>query len=109
MARRVFFAFDYRDVFKVNQVRRAGEFVGVAKAGFADASQWEQLKRRDPAVIKGAIDKALVGTSVTVVVVGPRTASRRGSRMSSTRPSLAATAFSVCFFRGSPATRSRLC
>lgn len=77
MARRVYFAFDYRDVFKVNQVRRAGEFVGVARAGFADASQWEQLKRKDDAVIKRAIDQALANTSVTVVCVGERTASRR--------------------------------
>ena len=30
MARRVYFAFDYKDVFEVNQIRRSGEFVGVA-------------------------------------------------------------------------------
>jgi hypothetical protein len=77
VARRVYFAFDYKDVFKVNQIRRAGEFVDVARAGFADASQWEQLKRKDDAVIKRAIDQALANTSLTVVCVGERTASRR--------------------------------
>lgn len=76
MARRVYFAFDYQDVFKVNQVRRAGEFVGVARAGFADASQWEKLKQLDRSVIKRAIDTSLINTSVTVVIVGGRTASR---------------------------------
>lgn len=77
MARRVYFAFDYQDVFEVNQIRRSGEFTGVAVAGFSDASQWEKLKRKSDDSIRRAIDKALIGTSVTVVCVGPRTASRR--------------------------------
>jgi MTH538 TIR-like domain (DUF1863) len=77
MARRVYFAFDYRDVFAVNQIRRAGEFVDVAVAGFSDASQWEKLKEKSDAVIARAIDTALLRTTVTVVCVGARTASRR--------------------------------
>ena len=77
MARRVYFAFDYQDVFEVNQIRNAGQFVDVEVAGFSDASQWEKLKERDDAVIKKAIDDTLVGTSVTVACIGARTASRR--------------------------------
>jgi hypothetical protein len=77
MARRVYFAFDYRDVFAVNQIRRAGQFLDVAVAGFTDASQWEKLKQKDDAVIRRAIDQALLRTTVTVACVGPRTASRR--------------------------------
>jgi hypothetical protein len=77
MARRVYFAFDYLDVFAVNQIRRSGQFVDVSVAGFTDASQWEKLKRKDDAVIRRAIDTALKNTSVTVVCIGPRTASRR--------------------------------
>lgn len=77
MARRVYFAFDYQDVFAVNQIRRAGQFVDVSVAGFTDASQWEKLKERDEAVIRAAIDNALINTSVTVVCVGARTADRR--------------------------------
>lgn len=77
MARRVYFAFDYRDVFEVNQIRRAGEFVDRAVAGFSDASQWEKLKQQDDAIIRKAIDDALVGTTVTVACVGERTANRR--------------------------------
>lgn len=76
MARRVYFAFDYQDVFEVNQIRNAGQFVDVAVAGFTDASQWEKLKQLDDAVIEKAIDDALVNTSVTVACVGARTASR---------------------------------
>lgn len=77
MARRVYFAFDYQDVFAVNQIRKAGEFVDVARSGFYDASQWEKLKKLDPGTIKAAIDKALSDTTVTVVCVGERTATRR--------------------------------
>jgi hypothetical protein len=77
MARRVYFAFDYVDVFAVNQIRRSGQFVGVAVAGFADASLWEKLKQRDDAVIRRSIDSALMNTSVTVACIGERTASRR--------------------------------
>jgi hypothetical protein len=77
MARRVYFAFDYLDVFAVNQIRRSGQFVDVAVAGFSDASQWEKLKQKDDKVIARAIDKALMNTSVTVACIGARTASRR--------------------------------
>lgn len=77
MARRVYFAFDYQDVFAVNQIRRAGQFVDRAVAGFSDASQWEKLKKKDDALIRKAIDDALMGTTVTVACVGERTASRR--------------------------------
>lgn len=80
MARRVYFAFDYQDVFTVNQIRRAGQFVDRAVAGFSDASQWEKLKQRDDAIIRKAIDESLVGTTVTVVCVGARTANRRWVR-----------------------------
>ncbi|MCU1678169.1 MAG: hypothetical protein JWM93_2927 [Frankiales bacterium] len=77
MARRVYFAFDYKDVFAVNQIRMSGEFVDVAVAGFHDASQWEKLKLLDDAKIQRAIDDSLVGTTVTVACIGERTASRR--------------------------------
>jgi hypothetical protein len=77
MARRVYFAFDYLDVFAVNQIRRSGQFTSVAVAGFSDASQWEKLRQKDDSVIRRAIDMALKNTSVTVVCIGARTASRR--------------------------------
>jgi hypothetical protein len=77
MARRVYFAFDYKDVFKVNQIRKAGQFIPIAVAGFTDASQWEKLKEKDDGVIRKAIDDSLAGTTVTVACIGERTASRR--------------------------------
>jgi hypothetical protein len=73
----VYSAFEYADVFAVNQIRLSGQFIGVAVGGFSDASQWEKLKRLDDAKIKRAIDRAVLRTTVTVACIGARTASRR--------------------------------
>jgi antiphage defense system Thoeris ThsB-like protein len=78
MARRVFFSFHYqRDLWRVNIVRNSTVVEGVAAAGFSDASLWEKAKRESDAAIKSLIDKALDGTSVTVVLIGAETANRK--------------------------------
>src|SRR5947208_12023575 len=78
MARRVFFSFHYqRDLWRVNIVRNSTVVEGVAAAGFSDASLWEEAKRKGDAAIKSLIDKALDNTSVTVVLIGAQTASRK--------------------------------
>ena len=78
MARRVFFSFHYqRDIWRVNQIRNIPEITGVAAAGFADASLWEEARRKGDAAIKRLIDEGLKNTSVTVVCVGYRTAGRK--------------------------------
>ena len=68
MARRVFFSFRYKHVFRVNQIRSTPNIIGVASAGFADASLWESAKNRET-TIKRMIDEALKRTSVTVVCI----------------------------------------
>ena len=77
MARRVFFAFDYRHVWKVNQIRSMTNIIGTAAAGFEDASIWEESKKKGEKAIKAMIDNALVNTSVTVVCVAYGTAGRK--------------------------------
>jgi hypothetical protein len=78
MARRVFFSFHYQlDLWRVNVVRNSGLIEGVAAAGFHDASLWEETKRRGDDAVTQLIDKGLKGTSVTVVLIGEQTASRR--------------------------------
>jgi hypothetical protein len=78
MARHVFFSFHYqRDIFRVTQVRNCNAIVGHAAAGFKDFSLWEEARRQGDAAVKGLIDDGLVGTSVTVVLVGAQTAQRR--------------------------------
>ncbi len=77
MARRVFFSFHYKYVWKVNQIRSMPNIIGSAAAGFQDASLWEESKKKGDKVIKPMIDKALQNTSVTVVCVTYGTANRR--------------------------------
>lgn len=78
MARTVFFSFHYqRDIWRVNQIRSIPNITGNAAAGFKDASLWEEAKKKGDDVIKRMIDKALEGTSVTVVLIGAKTAGRK--------------------------------
>jgi hypothetical protein len=78
MARKVFFSFHYqRDLWRVNVVRNSGTVEGTAAAGFRDASLWEEAKRKGDSAIKALIDDGLVGTSVTVVLIGAETSKRK--------------------------------
>lgn len=71
--RRVFFSFDYSDIWRVNQVRNMGVVLGWRVAGFIDAAEFEKIERKGSAVVKKWIDEQMRGTSVTVVLVGTNT------------------------------------
>jgi len=79
MARRVFFSFHYkRDIWRAEIVRNSW----VTKpdreaAGFLDTAEREKLKRQGKEVVKRWIDKQLEGTSVTAVLIGAETSSRK--------------------------------
>jgi MTH538 TIR-like domain (DUF1863) len=78
MPRKIFFSFHYeRDVWRTNVVRNSGVVEGSAAAGFYDASLWEETKKKGDAEVQKLIDKGLVGTSVTVVLIGAETAQRK--------------------------------
>lgn len=78
MARQTFFSFHYqRDIWRANVVRNSGVVIGTAAAGFRDASLWEEAKAKGDATIKGMINDALRGTTVTVVLIGARSAGRK--------------------------------
>ena len=78
MARSVFFSFHYqKDVWRVNQIRNLHIVTGCAAAGFQDGSLWEEAKKKGDAAVKKLIDDGLVGTSVTVVLIGAETANRK--------------------------------
>lgn len=78
MARKVFFSFHYqKDIWRANVVRNSHVVEGVAAAGFQDASLWEEAKKKGDAAIKRMIDSAIVGTSVTAVLIGAETAQRK--------------------------------
>ena len=78
MPRRVFFSFHYeRDIWRTNVVRNSGIVEGSAAAGFYDASLWEEAKKKGDDAVKKLIDTGLVGTSVTVVLIGAETSQRK--------------------------------
>ena len=82
MAIRVYFAFDYKDVgdFRANVVRNHNALQGVEKAGFYDASIWEEAEKTGPMALKRMINKELDYTSVTAVLIGADTWARRWVR-----------------------------
>jgi hypothetical protein len=77
MARRVFFSFHFeRDIFRVNVIRNKNVVAGTDGAGFYDHSEYEEAKKKGDDTIKRMIREKLVGTSVTVVLIGAETAGR---------------------------------
>ncbi len=77
MARRAFFSFKYKDVSRAMVARKSWVTQGKEAAGFIDAADFEEVKRKGDTAIKNWIDKQLEGTSVTVVLVGEKTCSSR--------------------------------
>ncbi len=72
--RRVFFSFDWDDVWRVNQVRNSWVTKGNYKiAGFADAAEIEEAKKRTDKEIRKWIDEQIKGTSVTCILIGGKT------------------------------------
>ena len=79
MARSIFFSFDYEDVssFRANVVRNSWLTMRNSEAKFIDKSMWEEAQKKGAGSLKQLIDRSLVGTSVTVVLIGSGTFSRR--------------------------------
>lgn len=77
MARRVFFSFEYGDVFRVNVVRNSDVTKGIDKAGYIDAAAYEEVKKKGDAAIQAWIDGELKNTTVTIVLVGADTCSSK--------------------------------
>ncbi len=78
MARNVYFSFHYDDVksFRANVVRMSYKF-RAGDINFRDASIWEESKEKQVSTIKKLIDSELMGSSVTCVLIGSETYSRR--------------------------------
>lgn len=79
--RNVYFSFHYQDVidFRANVVRNSDKF---RKKGdvFRDSSIWEEAKEKQVNKIKSLINNELKGSSVTCVLIGSETYSRRWVR-----------------------------
>ena len=78
MARKVFFSFHYeRDIWRSSIVRNSDRVKQEAEErGFIDAARWEQIKKGGDLAIQRWIGNELVGTSVTVVLIGTETSTR---------------------------------
>jgi hypothetical protein len=78
MARRTFFSFHYqRDVWRASNVRKSSALKSEISPEWIDASLWEDAKKTSDAAVRRLIDNALVGTTVTAVLIGAETASRQ--------------------------------
>ena len=77
MARKVFFSFKYEDVSRAMVVRNSWVTQGKQAAGFVDKANFESIKKQGDQAIKNWINKQLVGTSVTAVLVGLKTCDSR--------------------------------
>ncbi|MCA9348449.1 TIR domain-containing protein [Candidatus Saccharibacteria bacterium] len=78
MARKIFFSFHYgRDAWRVGQVRNSNVIGKFEKTPFYDKADWEAIKLQGDDAVKNWINNQLKGTSVTVVLIGKETASRR--------------------------------
>ena len=77
MAHRTFFSFHYeKDVWRATVVRNSAKLKSNIVPEFIDASLWEDAKLKGQAALRKLIDDALVGTTVTAVLIGSQTASR---------------------------------
>jgi hypothetical protein len=78
MAKRVYFAFHYQDVidFRANVVRNHNLIGGAQKAGYFDASIWEEAKRTSALALKRLINSELQNTTVTAILIGSSTYAR---------------------------------
>ena len=78
MARQTFFSFRYHnDNWRANIVRNSWVTQDRKASGFFDTADWEKVKRSSDAAIENWIDAQLIGTSVTVVLIGADTAGKK--------------------------------
>jgi hypothetical protein len=77
MARKVFFSFKYDDVSRAMVVRNSWVAQGKDAAGFIDAAAFEEVEVDGDEAIQAWIDGQLIGTTVTVVLVGANTCSSK--------------------------------
>lgn len=82
MSRRIFFSFHYEnDVWRASTVRNSWVVQPQARDDvFYDASLWEETKQKGDAAIERLIDNGLRNTSVTAVLIGSETSTRRWVR-----------------------------
>lgn len=83
-ARATFYSFHFqRDIFRVNHVRKAGVFRSQDRERWPttqDRSLWERVKTNNPRALATLINRAMAGTTTTVVLAGEETWQREWVR-----------------------------
>lgn len=77
MTRRVFFSFDYKNVYKANLIKDLPDVLATAAAGFESSAQWDEQKVRGDLEVKEMIDSALADTTVSVILISRGAAARK--------------------------------
>jgi MTH538 TIR-like domain (DUF1863) len=77
VAHRAFFSFHYEEDVTRASVVRNSEALKSQPAEFIDSSLWEEAKKKGDKAIRELIDGALKGTTVTVVLIGSDTSTRK--------------------------------
>ncbi len=78
MARQTFFSFRYKkDNWRAGIVRNSWVTQDRKSSGFFDTAEWEEVKKKTDSDIEKWIDKQMIGTSVTVVLIGYDTAGKK--------------------------------
>ena len=73
--RRCFLIFDYdNDLSEARRIAHTGLIRATAPAGFADIADWSAAKEKDVEAVKRMIDQGISGSSVTIALIGARTA-----------------------------------
>jgi hypothetical protein len=77
--RYVYFSFHYaRDIFRVQQVKNHWVAKGnYSAAGYFDGSLEEKAKKESDRAVKMAINRGMVGSTVTCVLIGAKTSARQ--------------------------------
>lgn len=76
--RKVFFSFHYdRDIWRVSQVRNSWLIrAGNTTQPFLDKATWEKIKNQDNNAVRRWIRAQMIGTSVTIILIGAETSKR---------------------------------
>lgn len=77
MSKKAFFSFHFKnDVSRANVVRNSWVTQGRESAGFIDKAEFEKIQRISERAVHQWINGQLIGTSVTVVLIGAETLDR---------------------------------
>ncbi len=77
MARKVFFSFDYKNVYKANQLKNLPGIEATAAAGFESSALWDDQKVRGDLEVEAMIQSALEGTTVSVILISQGATARK--------------------------------